>query len=72
MCSTVNYALELSALRRLPPRTFGVLMSLSPVAATFAGFAVLHQRLTWLELVAVACVVTASAGTVLGSSRREA
>ena len=70
MSLTVNYGLELSALRRLPARTFGVLMSLSPVAATLAGFAVLHQRLTVLELVAVACVVTASAGTVLGSSRQ--
>lgn len=70
LSSVVNYSLELTALRSVPARTFGVLMSLSPVAATFAGFLVLGQHLGVVQLVAIACVILASAGTVLGSSRR--
>jgi inner membrane transporter RhtA len=69
LSSTVNYSLELAALRRVPARAFGVLMSLSPVAATLAGFLVLDQRLTVVELLAVACVIAASAGTVLTPRR---
>ena len=69
LSSTVNYSLELSALRRVPARTFGVLMSLSPVAATLAGFLVLGQRLSVVQLGAIACVIAASAGTVLGRGR---
>ncbi len=72
LSSTVNYSLELAALRRLPARAFGVLMSLSPVAATLAGFVVLGQRLSLLQLLAVACVIAASTGTVLGSGRSPA
>ena len=70
LSSVVNYSLELVALRSVPARTFGVLMSLSPVAATLAGFLVLGQRLGVVELVAITCVILASAGTVLGSARR--
>lgn len=72
LSSTVNYSLELAALRRLPARAFGVLMSLSPVAATLAGFVVLGQRLSLLQLLAVACVIAASTGTVLGSGHSPA
>ena len=67
LSSVVSYSLELTALRRVPARVFGVLMSLSPVAATLAGFVLLDQRLTPLQLGAVACVIVASAGTVLGA-----
>jgi inner membrane transporter RhtA len=70
LSSVFSYSLELTALRRVPARVFGVLMSLSPVAATLAGFVLLGQRLTPLQLVAVACVIVASAGTILGARQR--
>jgi inner membrane transporter RhtA len=69
LSSVVNYSLELAALRSVPARTFGVLMSLSPVAATAAGFLLLGQRLSPAQLAAVGCVIAASAGTVLGTGR---
>jgi inner membrane transporter RhtA len=62
MSSAVPYSLELAALRRIPPRTFGVLMSLEPAVAALAGFLVLDQRLTGTQLVAIGLVVIASAG----------
>jgi inner membrane transporter RhtA len=70
LSSVFSYSLELTALRRLPARVFGVLMSLSPVAATLAGLVLLGQRLSPLQLVAVLCVIVASAATILGARAR--
>jgi inner membrane transporter RhtA len=64
MSSVLPYTLELLALRRIPTSTFAVLMSLGPAIAVLAGFAVLDQHLRPLELLAVALVITASAGAV--------
>ena len=60
--SVIPYSLELEALRRLPARVFGVLMSLEPAVAALAGLIVLGQALDALEWVAIALVVVASAG----------
>ncbi len=62
MSSAIPYSLELEALRRLPKRVFGVLMSLEPAVAAAAGFVVLGEVLDARELAAIALVVTASAG----------
>ncbi len=66
LSSVVPYALELTALRRLPTRVFGVLMSLEPGAAAIAGLLVLDQRLGHRELVALLLVSLASVGVTLG------
>ena len=60
--SVIPYSLELEALRRLPEAVFGVLMSLEPALAAFAGFVVLDQALAGVDLVAIGLVVVASAG----------
>jgi inner membrane transporter RhtA len=60
--SVIPYSLELEALRRLPARVFGVLMSLEPAVAALAGLVVLGQALGAREWVAIALVVVASAG----------
>lgn len=60
----VPFSLELVALRRVRPRVFGVLMSLSPAAAALTGFVVLGQRLGVWQVLAVAMVIAASVGTV--------
>jgi len=73
LSSAVPYTLELAALRRLATSTFGVLMSLEPAVAALAGFAVLGERLTPAQVVAVALVCVASAGatwTAAGERRR--
>jgi inner membrane transporter RhtA len=62
LSSVVPYSLETEALRRLPAHVFGVLMSLEPGVAAVAGFIVLGQDLGAAELLAIALVVTASAG----------
>jgi inner membrane transporter RhtA len=62
LSSAIPYSLELEALRRLPKRVFGVLMSLEPAVAAAAGFVVLGEVLDARELLAIAFVVAASAG----------
>jgi inner membrane transporter RhtA len=67
LCSALPWTLEIVALRQLPARTFGVLMSLQPAIGTVAGFVVLDQRLTTWQLAAVGLVVVASAGATVSA-----
>jgi len=61
------YLLEMVALRRMPTATFGILMSLEPAIGAVAGFWVLSQPLTVLQMAGTGLVVAASAGaTTLG------
>jgi inner membrane transporter RhtA len=69
LSSTIPYALELVALRRLPSATFSILMSLSPAIATIAGLLLLGQKLTVVGVVAIALVIAASIGAVRTASR---
>ncbi|PZE57322.1 EamA family transporter [Curtobacterium sp. MCPF17_047] len=69
LSSVLPYALEMSALRRMPTRVFGVLQSLGPAIAALAGLVVLGEALSVLEVVALVCVTAASAGVTLTSRR---
>lgn len=69
LSSTIPYALELIALRRLPAAVFAILMSLAPATAALAGFLLLGQHLSALELLGIALVIAASVGAILWSSR---
>jgi inner membrane transporter RhtA len=62
LSSLIPYSFELEALRRMPARVFGTLMSVEPAVAVLAGFIVLSQKPTLLELVAISLVVAASVG----------
>ena len=68
--SALPYSLEMFALRRLDRQSFGVMMSLEPAIAALAALAVLGERLTAVQGLAIACVIAASAGITLGSRRR--
>jgi len=70
MASVVPYSLEFAAMRRLPRRNFGVLLSLEPAVATFAGWLVLGQGVGLLTLVAIVAVVAASVGSTLTSATK--
>ena len=69
LSSALPYSLEMSALRTLPARVFGVLMSLEPAVAAVLGMLLLNEHLTPLQWLAIACVMAASVGVTLGSGR---
>ncbi|MFC7613911.1 DMT family transporter [Actinokineospora soli] len=62
MSSVIPYSLELEALRKIPPRVFGVLMSMEPAVAALAGLALLGEALAPVQWVAICLVVAASVG----------
>ena len=65
LSSVLSYGLELSALRRIPTRVFGILMSLEPAAAAVSGLVFLNQALGPREVTALVLVSLASAGVTL-------
>lgn len=67
LASVIPYGLEMVALRSVPSAVFGVLMSLEPAAAALFALILLGERLTPLELVAMACVIVASIGSTRSS-----
>ncbi|WP_225814039.1 EamA family transporter [Streptomyces spinosus] len=67
LSSVIPYSLDLEALRRMPPRVFGILMSLEPAMAALIGLVVLRESLLWSQWLAVLCVVAASAGATRGT-----
>jgi inner membrane transporter RhtA len=67
LSSAIPYTLEMEALRRLPERVFGVLMSIEPAVAALAGFLVLGQVLHVRQLGGIVLVMLASAGASRGA-----
>jgi inner membrane transporter RhtA len=72
LSSVIPYSLEMVALRSLPPRVFGILMSLEPAAAALAAAVVLREWLTLPQLLAMACVTAASVGAARTEPASEA
>lgn len=62
------YGLEMVALKRLPTRVFGILMSLEPAAGALFGYLLLGQHLTGLQGAAIAAVMAASVGSSLSAA----
>jgi inner membrane transporter RhtA len=62
LSSAVPYSFEMAALRHLPRRVFGILVSATPAVGAFFGWLVLGERLDALQGLAIACVIGACAG----------
>lgn len=67
LSSAIPYALEMRALRELPTRTFGLMMSLEPAVGALMGWVWLGERLVGTQWVAVGLVMLASLGSSLTS-----
>ncbi|WP_328473830.1 EamA family transporter [Actinoplanes sp. NBC_00393] len=66
LSSVVPYAADLIALRRVPARFFGVVMSIHPVFAALAGLVLLGEMLKTHEWLGMAVVVAVNILTVTG------
>jgi inner membrane transporter RhtA len=67
LSSIIPYSLEMEALRRIPPRVFGIWMSLEPAVAAVVGLVLLGQSLAVREWLAIGCVMVACAGASRGA-----
>jgi inner membrane transporter RhtA len=63
LSTVVPFSLEHAALKRLPARAFGVLMSLEPAVAATVGVVMLGEAPGFHGLLALVCVTVASAGS---------
>jgi inner membrane transporter RhtA len=63
LSTALPYVLDMTALTRLPARTFGVLMSLDPAVGALCGWVFLHEQLTALQWTAIVLIILASAGS---------
>lgn len=62
LSTALPYACEIIALRSLPIKVFGVLLSLEPMAGVLAGFLILGETLSARSLIACLLVSVAAAG----------
>lgn len=69
LSSVIPYGLEMVARRSIPSGVFGILMSVEPAAAALAALLVLGEQLSWIEWIAMACVIVASVGSTRTLSR---
>jgi len=69
LASALPYSLEMVALIKLPYKTFGVLLSMEPAMGALAAAVILNEQLTWMQSLAIACIVAASAGTAATAGR---
>ena len=67
--SALPYSLEMIALRHIPKRTFGVLLSGEPAIGAIAGLILLHEQLSGLQWLAIGCIIVASVGAILTTGR---
>jgi inner membrane transporter RhtA len=65
LSSVVPFSLEMEALRRVPARVYGVVISLEPVVATIIGAIFLGESLVLRDLAAIGLVTIAAAGSSL-------
>ncbi|WP_328799800.1 EamA family transporter [Sphingorhabdus sp. 109] len=65
LSSALPYSLEMIALRHIPERTFGVMLSAEPAVGAIAGMFLLHEQLSGLQWLAIGCIVIASIGALL-------
>ncbi|GLW65038.1 membrane protein [Actinomadura rubrobrunea] len=72
LSSVIPYSLELEALRRMPARVFGVLMSLEPAVAALIGVALLGEVLSARQWAAIGCVIIACVGATRGQEEPSA
>lgn len=67
LSSALPFSLEMMALKKLPAKTFSILMSLEPAFAALSGLVFLAEELSFLQWISIACVITASIGTTIFS-----
>jgi len=65
LSSALPYSVEMVALKALPAKTFGILMSLEPAIAALCGWLFLAENLSLSQMGAIVCIIIASLGSTL-------
>lgn len=65
LSSAIPYSLEMIALRGIPKRSFGVMLSIEPAVGALAGLVILGEHLVASQWLAIGAIIAASAGAIL-------
>lgn len=71
LSSAIPYTVEMFAMKRIPTKTFGILMSVEPAIAALSGMVILREQLASSQWIAILCVILASAGSAKTSRAPE-
>lgn len=69
LSTALPLSLEFEALKHVSPRTYGIVMTLEPVAAAVAGAVLLSQGIDGKLVIAVVCVTVAALGVTISDRR---
>ena len=69
--SALPFTLDLWTMKKIPPKTFGILQSLQPAFGALSGLLFLGEILTLRQWTAILCVVAASTGAAIFSPERK-
>lgn len=69
LSTAIPLSLEFAALKRMPPKTYGVLVTLEPAVAVLVGAVLLSEWVGATGIVAVCCVTAAAVGATLFADR---
>ena len=65
LSSAIPYSLEMIALNKLSSKHFSLLMSMEPAIGAVAGYFFLKERLSFIQILAIFCIIAASVGSTL-------
>ena len=71
LSSAIPYSLDLIALKKLPSKTFSILMSLQPAFGALSGLIFLKEILSWNQWLSILCVIVASIGATAISAKKK-
>lgn len=71
LSTTIPFTLEFQALKRLPARTYGILVAVEPAVAALIGALFLGEHIGIQGMIAVACVVIAAIGITVSDGRKQ-
>jgi len=69
MSSAIPFSLEMFSLRRLPARSFSILLSMEPAIGAIVGLVILRENPAPSQWLAIVCIVAASIGTSISDRR---
>ena len=69
LATAFPYALDLQALKHLSKVSYGTLSSLAPALAALTGLFILGETISWLQCIALLCIILASIGVTLRAAR---
>ncbi len=69
LSSAIPYTFEMLALKHMPAKTFSLMMSLEPAVGAILAFLIVGESLSLVQVVAIALVVLASAGSSVTAKR---